>query len=137
MVPDVSSNTITRDASYDDMAANSSAIEGIDYYVPPPPKPNVLEELNAQLAPYLPPGSNRESAFFKSISRADKDRVTTMHRQGLVDVNYDPKMTHVRKKPLCFVRIDPTSTVKKLTRKVKDVCSKGANECRHSNMRMA
>ena len=42
-------------------------------------------------------------------------------------------MTLVRKKPVCMVRIDPTSTVKKLKRKVQDICSKGAGECRHSN----
>lgn len=60
-----------------------------------------------------------------------------MSRKGLADVNYEPRMSHVRKKPLCLVRIDPTSTVKKLNRKVRDVCSKGANECRHSNIRMA
>ena len=46
-------------------------------------------------------------------------------------------MSHVRKKPICFVRIDPASTVKKLNRKARNICSKGATECRHSNMRMA
>lgn len=106
-------------------------------YIPPPPKPNVLEELNAQLAPYLPPGSDRESAFFKNISRADQDRISTLPRKGLVDVNYEPRMTHVRKKPVCFVRIDPATTVKKVNRKARDICSKGASECRHSNIRMA
>ena len=53
-----------------------------------------------------------------------------------MDPNYDPRMTLVRKKPLCMVKIDPTSTVKKLQRKVQDICSKGAGECRHSNARI-
>ena len=46
-------------------------------------------------------------------------------------------MSHVRQKPICLVRLDPSSTAKKLNRKVRDICSKGKNDCRHSNIRIA
>ena len=97
----------------------------------------MLEELNAQLAPYLPPGSDRQSAFFKTISRVENDKLQVQSRKGLADTNYEPRMSHVRQKPICLVRLDPSSTAKKLNRKVRDICSKGKNDCRHSNIRIA
>ena len=82
MGPDTSTvpTNITREGSYDDLMGNNKS-KGVlveatgEYFIPPPPKPNPLEQLNASLAPYLAPGSNKESAFFKSISRADIDRI--------------------------------------------------------------
>ena len=55
-----------------------------------------------------------------------------MHRKGIIDGNYDPKLSAIKRLPQ-KVRLDPTSTVKILKPKVKDVCSKGAFECRGSN----
>ena len=89
------------------------------------------------MAPYLPPGSDRQSAFFKTISRVENDKLQKQSRKGLADTNYEPRMSHVRQKPICLVRLDPSSTAKKLNRKVRDICSKGKNDCRHSNIRIA
>jgi len=59
-----------------------------------------------------------------------------MAKKDWIDPLYEPKMTQVRKKPVCMVRIDPTSTVKKLSRKYQHICSKGELECRISNNRL-
>ena len=110
---------ITRDNSIDeDERAHSQDMIGAngetnESYVQPPPKPSVLEELNAKLAPYLPPGSDKESAFFKTTSRADNEKIAQMARKGLVDVNYDPRMSQIKKKPLCLVKIEPGTTSRK------------------------
>ena len=68
------------------------------------------------MAPYRPAGYDKESAFFKAADRESVNKIKDMHRKGFVDVNYEPRMTSVRKKPVCLVRIDPKSTVKKLTK---------------------
>ena len=49
--------------------------------------------LKAQLAVYMPPGSDKESAAFKGIKRSDLDRIANMSLKGVVDVNYEPRMT--------------------------------------------
>ena len=60
-----------------------------------------------------------------------------MHKAGMVDVNYEPKMKIKHTKVPHFVRMDPTSTVKINKRKVEDCCTKGVGKCRHSNIRAA
>ena len=57
-----------------------------------------LQMLKAQLAPYLPPGSDKESIFFRATDRDYLEKVAKMSRKGVVDVNYDPRMTLVREK---------------------------------------
>ena len=93
--------------------------------------------LKAELAAYLPPGSDRESAIFKTLSRADNERAAQIPRRGLMDVNYEPRMKLVRKKPIYSVRMDPKVTKRRLAKKAQELCSKGAGECRVSNARVA
>jgi hypothetical protein len=86
---------------------------------------------------YKPPGSDKESAFFKNTSREAIQRRSQLMRKDWVDPNYQPKMTQVRKKPICMVKIDAGLTTKKLNKKAKNLCSKGELECRISNRRLA
>ena len=104
-------------------------------YIPPPEKPSVLELLKAQLAPFKPPGSDKESATFKAIKRSDLDRIANMSLKGVVDVNYEPRMTATKQRHGCLVTIDPATTARRLTLKARDLCSKGKSECRFSNAR--
>ena len=57
-------------------------------------------------------------------------------RKGFVDVNYEPKMSMVRKKPLFPVKMEPTKGIIKLQKREKHVCSKGENYCKISNNRL-
>ena len=105
-------------------------------YIPPPEKPSVLEMLKAQLAQFKTPGSDKESAAFKAIKRSDLDRIANMSLKGVVDVNYEPRMTATKERIGCLVTIDPATTARRLTLKAQDLCTKGRSECRFSNVRM-
>jgi len=59
-----------------------NASEADEEYTFLPPKPTTLHELTEELAPYLPPGSDRKSAFFKVTSRAKNDEIAKLHRRG-------------------------------------------------------
>ena len=79
----------------------------------------------------------RESAIFKAIPRAQLEKIAENVRKGIVDVKYEPKMSQVRKKPLCLVKIDDKKTERRKRNFELDLCSKGTKECRHSNSRLA
>lgn len=64
-----------------------------------PAKPSILLELNEKLAPYMRPGSDRKSGFFKVTSRAKNEEIAQMHRRGIMDGNYDPKLTAIKRLP--------------------------------------
>ena len=101
------------------------------------PVSSTLEALNAQLAPYLPPGSDKESSFFRVTDREYLDRIANPCKKGMVDVSYNPKMTAVKQKLRCFVRFNDASTVDKRTKLVNAGCSKGPTPtCRISNNRL-
>ena len=66
-------------------------------------RPTVVDELNAKLAAYLPPNSNKPSAFFKTTSRADMERIQNISRKDMVESTYEPRLTQTKKKTVCLV----------------------------------
>ena len=58
-----------------------------------------------------------------------------MSLKGVVDVNYEPRMTATKQRHGCLVTIDPATTARRLTLKARDLCSKGKSECRFSDAR--
>lgn len=109
--------------------------EGGKEYVVKAPKPSAIEALTKELAPYVPAGSDKESAFFKTTARGEQERIIQNTKKGYVDVDYKPRHTITKKKPIFYAKMEQAMTTSRRKMKTLGLCSKGTKECRSSNSR--
>ena len=79
-------------------------------YVAQAPKESPFEALTRELAPYLPPGHEKGSAFFKTTKRGEREKLLLANRKGFIDVNYEPRHNLTKKKSIFLTKINAAAT---------------------------